>query len=653
MADEIALGVLIPCFFCLLIYYAFEKLCCPCCHECVDNGCSKCCFQCENLCKDARHVDKIFRAGPAILGEAGDGAVKNDESIEWLRAAEICGTIALNELKGEHLEEGDISEEEPDTEEEEEDEEKGVEASDSDDEKKEAKASEREERAQRNSDRKERHRERQRSLADAAGDLAHLFENGISPSDVSQGELGDCWLLSAISTLAEKKGVIEQAFENHQRSPWGRYTIRIFDGCHRVWKRIVVDDLIPCRNGTPIFTKPHGNEMWVLLLEKAFAKYVGDYGKLEGGLPLWAMEAITGANVMHFTLMSEGDRQGHWQRMKLVHEETKMNRRKCGLREVDKPGRRGKEAYPNEEFFRILETYEKTDAAMAAYSYGNSDKESNHGIVAGHAYSILSVRHVRSEHKEIRFLQLRNPWGTFEWDGDWSDKSDLWEKHPDVASKLKFESTNGDDFNGDGVFWMTMDDFIKFFKGVDILDREVGIDDIVLHVEGQCDVCDECDETCKEDCCINEMQRDCAPCGGCMKGCARYWCCCEGAAALCCYHHTATKTAKAQNRCARTCDECACGACECCDEDPCCVDGGFGCNDKPYRDEKHGDTCLCCLQEEAEEVPIGLPITTPPTTKEEEEGMEEGQEEPEQEQEQESAAQDTDAVDESTSSSTI
>ena len=27
-----------------------------------------------------------------------------------------------------------------------------------------------------------------------------------------------------------------------------------------------------------------------------------------------------------------------------------------------------------------------------------------------------------------------SPWGTFEWDGAWSDKSPLWEQHPKVIA---------------------------------------------------------------------------------------------------------------------------------------------------------------------------------------------------------------------------
>lgn len=33
-----------------------------------------------------------------------------------------------------------------------------------------------------------------------------------------------------------------------------------------------MDDQIPTRNGMPIFAKPNGRELWVVLLEKAVAK---------------------------------------------------------------------------------------------------------------------------------------------------------------------------------------------------------------------------------------------------------------------------------------------------------------------------------------------------------------------------------------------
>jgi calpain-15 len=39
-----------------------------------------------------------------------------------------------------------------------------------------------------------------------------------------------------------------------------------------IWQSIVIDDLFPTYNGKPIYSRNHNNEIWVMLLEKAYAK---------------------------------------------------------------------------------------------------------------------------------------------------------------------------------------------------------------------------------------------------------------------------------------------------------------------------------------------------------------------------------------------
>jgi calpain-15 len=51
------------------------------------------------------------------------------------------------------------------------------------------------------------------------------------------------------------------------------------------FKELIIDDYVPCYYGSnrPVFCKPNGNEVWVMLLEKAWAKLSGSYGNIWSG----------------------------------------------------------------------------------------------------------------------------------------------------------------------------------------------------------------------------------------------------------------------------------------------------------------------------------------------------------------------------------
>ena len=56
-----------------------------------------------------------------------------------------------------------------------------------------------------------------------------------------------------------------------------------------------MDDYIPCHRGKPCFSNAHGNELWVLLLEKAWAKLHGSYERIEAGFAENVLHDLTGA----------------------------------------------------------------------------------------------------------------------------------------------------------------------------------------------------------------------------------------------------------------------------------------------------------------------------------------------------------------------
>lgn len=102
-----------------------------------------------------------------------------------------------------------------------------------------------------------------------------------------QGNVGDCYFLASISSLAEDQQRIYDIFDNELAiSNFGIYRINAnFRGQPQ---QIIIDDYIPVYADNvkkTIFSRPHNNEIWVLLLEKAWAKICGSYGNTSAGNP--------------------------------------------------------------------------------------------------------------------------------------------------------------------------------------------------------------------------------------------------------------------------------------------------------------------------------------------------------------------------------
>ena len=105
---------------------------------------------------------------------------------------------------------------------------------------------------------------------------------------------------------------------------------------------------------------------------------------------------------------------------------------------------------------------------------------------------------------------MRNPWGAFEWSGDWCDDSPKWDQNPKVKKACKASGKKEDD----GLFWMEWADFQKHFQNIDVCHRSRGIADVRLD--------------------INEDAGCIGPVKGCIGGCAEFYCCCKGVGRLCC-----------------------------------------------------------------------------------------------------------------------
>lgn len=87
--------------------------------------------------------------------------------------------------------------------------------------------------------------------------------------------------LTAILCIAENPERIKNIFaDSFARNEYGIYKVIV--NINGIPKEIVLDDYIPVYSPSnrPVFCKISHKEMWMVLLEKAYAKVKGSYGNI-------------------------------------------------------------------------------------------------------------------------------------------------------------------------------------------------------------------------------------------------------------------------------------------------------------------------------------------------------------------------------------
>ena len=245
------------------------------------------------------------------------------------------------------------------------------------------------------------------------GDKYKLFSEKIEMDDVIQGKLGDCYFLSSVANLCKFPSLIMKLFKTKETNKDGFYEIILFiDGKPQI---VIVDDYLPVEKSTnrPVYAQSKGNEIWVMLLEKAWAKVNGGYANIISGL---------------------------------IYDTENMD--------IDDI---------NEYKYEIVKNVQIADQNNCLISCSTSSDSSIQrvGLVEGHAYTLVSFTQITtSPGKKVYLFKIRNPWSQGEWTGDWCDKSKLWDDK--AKSQVNFKDKE------DGIFFMNDTDFFKYFTHVEI-----------------------------------------------------------------------------------------------------------------------------------------------------------------------------------------
>jgi len=251
------------------------------------------------------------------------------------------------------------------------------------------------------------------------GEAYNLFDDKIECSDIKQGNLGNCYFLCSLAALCEFPELIFQIFRTNEKSEFGYYEICLF--IEGEWQIVIVDDYFPVSatdKKTFKFARPNGNELWAVLLEKAWAKVNGGYRNTISGKENEALNALTGFPAERFDI-------------------THMS--------ID-------------ELWELIKKSDISSNVMATTTINDPSIKDKVGLISLHAYTLIGCATIKVNGNDIKLVKIRNPWGHTEWKGKWGDNSDAWTD--DAKKQVNLKEGN------DGEFWMSLEDYHKHYSSL-------------------------------------------------------------------------------------------------------------------------------------------------------------------------------------------
>lgn len=233
-------------------------------------------------------------------------------------------------------------------------------------------------------------------------DKPQFYIDGATAGDIRQGRAGDCWFLAALGALSNKKGLIEKVcvdrddavgvygFVFHRDGQWihtivdDKLYLSVPDWDESLYEKVHWLQIPNRQDAEEEYRKSYQtgsralyysqstseNEVWLPLLEKAYAKAHGDYYAIDGGFTGEAIEDLTGGVTTELFTSDILDIDKFW-----TDELMKVN----------------------EEFLFGCATGRFDDWQ------GGGSLTDRKGIQSGHAYSIMEAKEVKNE----RLLKLR------------------------------------------------------------------------------------------------------------------------------------------------------------------------------------------------------------------------------------------------------
>lgn len=231
-------------------------------------------------------------------------------------------------------------------------------------------------------------------------------------STISKGLYHSNYFVTAMNALMKYPSLIYSLFPFLEKSINGCYGVYL--RVNGEWKLVLVDETFPCcvnSRGIRFFAlaSTPEKEIWINLIEKAYAKINGGYDKIINGSIIDVFDAVTNSIIEKHNVIS------------------------------------------NEETYKIIDNAVNDKFIIVAKAKNNFDK--NVGIVKNENYIINSIRNVNIGAITEILIEMKNIFEAQKFSGNWSNDNYKW-----IPSLKNLR------YNNDNQFFISLNDFVNYFS---------------------------------------------------------------------------------------------------------------------------------------------------------------------------------------------
>ena len=145
--------------------------------------------------------------------------------------------------------------------------------------------------------------------------VGNLFNGAPSRNDAKQGQLGDCYFIAAVASLADKNvDAVRNLFIDNND---GTYTVRFYADSNRAADYVTVNRKLPTRSGRLEYSgyglsaTSSATTVWIALAEKAYAQWnetgnsgrdgTNTYASIEGGWMSYVNAQVLGTSSSNYS----------------------------------------------------------------------------------------------------------------------------------------------------------------------------------------------------------------------------------------------------------------------------------------------------------------------------------------------------------------